>query len=157
MFGNSLITSALPRHLRFFAVAFAAIALFPTLASCGEVRTDKALYNQLSDIMAERKRLWETPVSEGGTREVDISDIVCPVVTEETLEDMYVDPSIPKDSMPVSGEAVQYDYFETSQVYPDQTRRWALIKPIGIFGTAQVLDIAIAPGKFCEARYRHMS
>jgi len=133
--------------LRRVMVSAAAVTLSLILASCGNAAITNPLYLQLQGIMEERKQLWSIAVAKGGTRERDISYLVCPLVTEQAMEEMYAVPEIAK--------TMQYEYIETSQVYPPNSRRWTLLKPLEL-GSGQVLSIRIASGNYCRVTYRHM-
>ncbi len=126
-------------------LTLAAIIAFVALKSCGGTVGDNPQYKQLDVIMNERAHLWTTPRSEGGTRARDISDIVCPAISESDLNEMFADRKILSN--------ISYDYFEDGKgIYPDNTKRWIIRKRINLSSTG-VLAIELAPNNYCYVGY----
>ncbi len=111
------------------------------------IRTENTLYNQLYKILLERGELWSTPRAEGGTRERDISHLVCPLVSEEKLNEMY-------SSLKYSRK-LEYNYYETSVVYPDNSKRWIIKKYYDPLRVDQII-ITLASEGYCRVDYRNM-
>jgi len=102
------------------------------------------LHVRLAEIMDERKLLWTMPQNEGGTREPDVSAIVCPIVTEAELNELIGHPK------------VEYRFFEESQISPPNSKRWTITGDrVDLLGVAQLI-IVLAPDGYCEARYQHI-
>jgi len=118
--------------------------------SLGPVWTTNPLYNQLIAVMEERNRLWLSPELEGGGTGLnfsnrDISDIVCPLVTKEALNEMYNNPNIAR--------SMEYLFLEDWQVHPDNSQRWTITKTTGFLAT-QTLDVTLGPDGYCDGFFQ---
>ena len=117
------------------------------LFSCGTVPSQRpaanALDAQLLATMRERTRLWQLPTAEGGTREIDISTLICPMVTAEKLSELYRD------------NAGNVEYVPESQ-YPPGSQLWRIkgdvIGPLEV----SILAVWLGPETRCYAQFRHM-
>lgn len=108
---------------------------------------DNQLYNTLLQVMTQREVLWFTPPP-NGTRDSEISGIVCPFITEKSLDEMYNDLK--------QLDTVEYKYFEVDgSVYVAGTRRWLIKRPLDRGGVS-VLAIIIGPDAKCTAQYQHL-
>lgn len=105
------------------------------------------IYAQLLSIMDDRKRLWFDPGPEG-TREFDVSTIVCPIVSEELLTTM-------QDQIGASGDVEHLEFAEVNGSYAAGTKLWSIKTPVGNGDTA-FLDITITRDATCRARYQHL-
>jgi hypothetical protein len=124
-------------------VGLSLLILAAGLASCSEPKSDNALYKELAAIMDERKVLWEAE-GDKRSRRADVSDIVCPVVSEKALEEMAADQGL-------SG-VVEYKFYERSSIYRDNTKLWTVSKPENFF-SKQLLMIESSPENPCFAAY----
>lgn len=125
--------------LGLFLVVTAAFALRIALTY-----TNTELYNRLDGYLHKRKEQWFLPRPEG-TRETDISAQICPRVSAEALDEVMA----------------KHPFFMTTHISSKQmglpigARSWNITRPIG-FLENQSLSIYLAPGGYCEARYRHV-
>jgi hypothetical protein len=104
---------------------------------------EQTLHEKLTDLMDERNRLWDVPAAQGGTRERDISEFICPAVTRSSLDEMS------KQHADIKTGVVAR---ETG--LPKGTMYWSIVKPAGLF-TTQSLMITIRPDGNCYATYTH--
>lgn len=105
------------------------------------------LYDRLLAVMSDRQRLWFTPPPQG-TREADVTAIVCPLVSPESLEVM-LDLAGPTD-------AIEYHHFEVStEGVPAGTKRWMIRERLEN-GDYSVLWITISADRQCRAEYQHL-
>ena len=115
------------------------LILLSALAAQAELMSGKALYNKLSQIMVEEERGFP-----GGAR--NMTAVICPIVSEETLNQMYSDPDL--------REKVQYTYIEHDQSgrFSGPVRQWFLIKPLTIY-SSYLLIITLADNGYCQATF----
>lgn len=112
------------------------------------IRSDNALYLRLSEILDERARLWTLPRSEGGTREYDISHLVCPLVSNQLLTEMYQD-----SISATTGPRVSYQHTNSPAWGPPNERdSWDLVRRKMFH--SEVLWIQLAEPDYCYARFQ---
>jgi hypothetical protein len=69
----------------------AVLAAIIVTSACSPPKVDNQLYNKLYAILEEQQRLQALPESEGGTRDLDVSEEVCPLVSRRILDAMHKD------------------------------------------------------------------
>lgn len=130
------------------AAAFS-ISLF-ALASCAQPSPKNELFIELSNIMEWRKELWNKTADEGGERRLDITKIVCPIVSKESLGQMFADPEL--------GWELRHSHFSVPSIGEDgrwkNDYEWFVKKPLNLI-QSQWIWINIDPDANCTARYRH--
>lgn len=144
---KSWLSTNTGRIQRILLVGFS-LGLLQPIAACGQTVPENKLYNELTSIMEERRVLWFTPTAEGGSRERDISEIVCPLVNEQSLRQMYATPGL--------RQTVSYDFFERADIYPSNTQRWMISRRIGPI-TSQTLTVFVFENTSCRAIYKHIT
>ena len=100
-------------------------------------------YDQLIEVMNERKRLW---FSDPPNRDADVSDLVCPIISLKSMEQAaLVHPQ-------------QFDFFLSTGAtsVPEGTKVWRLKRNIDVY-TWQTLTVRITPDGHCTANYQHTS
>jgi hypothetical protein len=126
-------------------VAIIGAAIFAWAANwlVGEM-TKPELYLSLEGVMADRKRLWNLPRDQGGTRDRDVSGIVCPMVDRARLDSLHQQrPDLVKRNVITQLGGV-----------PDGTVAWILHRRIDFF-SVQSLSVYLQPDGACEGRYSH--
>jgi hypothetical protein len=123
------------RRLLNVAAVLAAMACFPA-SSLG----DSSLYDVLTQYMDARKAQWDAP---DGYRDRDVTEVICPLVTPELLEQMRQEhPS-----------AVQAGLAAREARLPVGTRYWHITRDLAWLGfQTQTLSIVTNDG-FCHAAY----
>lgn len=112
------------------------------------IKSDNALYLVLTEILDERARLWKLPPSEGRTREYDISDLVCPLVSESSLSEMYE-----ATKTITAGPRVNYNYIANGQgVVPDGAGDWSLVRRRMFH--SELLFVWLKEPDYCYARFQ---
>jgi hypothetical protein len=116
------------------------------LLACGLVSSQRPTANefdaQLLTIMRERTRLWQLPRAEGGTREIDISALICPIVTAEKLSELQ------------RVNAGNVEYVPDAQ-YPPGSQLWNIKGDVIDPMTVSMLGVWLGPKTRCEAQFRH--
>ena len=106
--------------------------------------TNTELYNWLDGYLQKRKEQWFLPPPEG-TWQTDISAEICPQISAEALDEVMA----------------KHPFFMTTHLpskqmgLPGGARSWNITRAIGFLNN-QSLSIYLAPGGYCEARYRHV-
>lgn len=115
------------------------------LYACGVVPNQRPAANeldaQLLTIMRDRTRLWQLPRAEGGTREIDISRLICPIVTSEKLTQLH------------TGNPSNVEYVPDSQ-YPPGSQLWRVKGDVIDPFTVSTLAIWLGPQTRCVAQFR---
>jgi len=124
----------------------ATFVIISCLGACAN-KPKNVLVDQITQVMEDRKRLWDTPKSDGGSRELDVSDLVCTIVSESNLDELRRSGD--------AGSFLQFDYFEASSYLPPKTKRYIFSKLIITRLSNQVLAIYMSPSEGCRATYRH--
>lgn len=111
-------------------------------------RSDNALYLRLTEVLDERARLWTTPRSEGGTREYDISALVCPIVSRQSLMEMYEDARTA-----TAGPRATYQRTNSTLLGPPYERESFDLRRRHMF-FSELLWIELAEPDYCYARFQ---
>lgn len=136
---RTAIINSRPRNIIFLTFVFALSSIY--LVAGGT--TEQTLHETLTKFMEERNRLWHVPAAQGGTRDRDISEFICPAVTQASL-----------DEMSERHADIKTGIVALETALPNGTKYWSIDKPAGLF-TTQSLMILIRPNLDCSATYTH--
>ena len=124
------------------------LSIVTPIGSCVAAQmNENETFNRLVEIMDVRKQLWFEPPP-NGARDYDVSSVVCPVVSEDRLSEMYTE-------LQGSGEVEYHNFVEANDSYPANTKLWTIKRPVGNGDTA-FLDVTMTEGSICKARYQHI-
>jgi hypothetical protein len=125
----------------------ATIVIYFSLSEYAWSVSAKELFSQIISVMQERNALWNKSNDTGGTRESDISDLVCPIVTKNDLKKISNDPNY--------SSSVEYNYYEDGGlIFEEKTNVWIIKRKINFLET-QILMIVISDSE-CRAYYQHI-
>lgn len=125
-----------------------ALGFSSVLAACEKrVQADSLLGQNLIAVMEDRRQLWVTPTAEGGSRRLDISEIICPLLPKDFIRTLNNDSSL--------REFLEYQFLEDVGYYPENSNQIRILIPLDDF-RAQSLTIVVSEEHFCVAQYRHI-
>ena len=134
------------RIVLWFALALPLVALaLPLALNASSGLSNNALYKRLNRIMDETNASYV-----GGN--VNLTEVVCPLVTAEALAEMYSDPWLKW--------TVRYKYIEhdNSGIFATPIEQWSIVKPVHpfeIIGFPQILAIMLPHDGTCISGYIH--
>ena len=131
------------RRLTKYPLALAAVLL---IAACSSPKIDNPLYNTLYAILEEHQKLWELPESQGGGKNTEVSEEICPLVTFRNLDRMYSDI---RDT-----NIVGKTYIANGMgLHPNKSYQYFIRKKVN-FITTSFLYIVMNENGYCNAQYR---
>ena len=134
-----------PDRLKAFEVLIMLAAVL-VLSACSAPKIDNELYNTLHGVLDDRQALWNLPEAQGGTRETDISDLVCPLVGFRNLDQMYAEVH--------DANLVGKTYIANGMgVHPNKSFQYFIKKKID-FVTTSFLYVVMNENGYCSAQYR---
>jgi hypothetical protein len=127
---------------RYALLLFAAAVITAAVAPCVPRRSVNELDARLLAFLRERDQLWSVPRAQGGIRESDVSNIVCPMVSLEGLREI----------VEVDSRALQYT--PLTQVGDEWSHQFSLAETNGFMRTPTLVIWLSDDGSRCDVGFR---